>query len=165
VTRAIDLERRAHFEREQGHFESRHAIILTYRPTEQRRSSLSKYIYSDETSRTQSYADTVLFIFRNTIREIEQYLANTISIRRMATRETQERGGRRVARYDELMQFIRFCITGDNHPVRLPDIPDVPGLGRNSRAAAWRDADGREPVPWRCGHRRAAGRKLARHTQ
>lgn len=123
VTRAIDLERRVHFEREQGHFESRHAIILTYRPLEQRRSSLSKYIYSDEKSRTQSYADTVLFIFRNAIREVEQYLANTVAIRRMATRETEERGGTRVARYDELMQFIRFCITGDNHPVRLPDIP------------------------------------------
>ncbi len=123
VTRAIDLERRIYFEREQGHFESRHAIILTYRPLEQRRSSLSKYIYSDEKSRTQSYADTVLVIFRNAIREVEQYLANTISIRRMATRETEERGGTRVARYDELMQFVRFCITGDNHPVRLPDIP------------------------------------------
>jgi type IV secretion/conjugal transfer VirB4 family ATPase len=123
VTRAIDLERRVHFEREQGHFESRHAIILTYRPLEQRRSSLSKYIYSDEKSRTQSYADTVLVIFRNAIREVEQYLANTLSIRRMATRETEERGWATVARYDELMQFIRFCITGDNHPVRLPDIP------------------------------------------
>lgn len=123
VTRAIDLERRIHFEREQGHFESRHAVILTYRPAEQRRSSLSKYIYSDEKSRTQSYADTVLFVFRNAIREVEQYLTNTISIRRMATRETQERGGTRIAHYDELMQFIRFCITGDNHPVRLPDIP------------------------------------------
>ncbi|KQS95580.1 conjugal transfer protein TrbE [Rhizobium sp. Leaf386] len=123
ITRAIDLERRAHFQREQGHFESRHAIILTYRPTEQRRSSLSKYIYSDEKSRSQSYADTALFIFSNAIREVEQYLANTISIRRMATRETEERGGTRIARYDELMQFIRFCITGDNHPIRLPDIP------------------------------------------
>ncbi|MGR9251345.1 conjugal transfer protein TrbE [Rhizobium leguminosarum] len=123
VTLAIDEERRAHFEREQGHFESRHAIIATYRPTEQRRSRLSKYIYSDEDSRKQSYADTVLFIFRNAIREVEQYLANIISIRRMLTRETAERDGARVARYDELLQFIRFCVTGDNHPVRVPDIP------------------------------------------
>lgn len=123
VTRAIDLERRTHFEQEQGHFESRHAIILTFRPMEQRRSSLSKYIYSDEESRAQSYADKVLFIFRNTIQEVEQYLGNSISIRRMVTRETLERGGMRTARYDELIQFIRFCITGDNHPVRLPDIP------------------------------------------
>ena len=41
----------------------------------------------------------------------------------MMTRETSERGGHRLARYDELFQFIRFCITGENHPVRLPEIP------------------------------------------
>ena len=37
LTRAIDDERRAHFEAESGHFESQHAIILTYRPPERRR--------------------------------------------------------------------------------------------------------------------------------
>ena len=36
VTRAIDAERRAHFKRERGHFESRHALILTWRPPERR---------------------------------------------------------------------------------------------------------------------------------
>lgn len=123
VTRAIDAERRAHFEEERGHFESRHALILTYKPLESKRTALSKYIYSDEESRNKSYADTVLFIFRNAIREIEQYLANSLSIRRMETRETTERGESRVARYDELLQFVRFCITGENHPMRLPEVP------------------------------------------
>jgi type IV secretion system protein VirB4 len=123
VTRAIDVERRTHFGREQGHFESKHAIILTYRPLESKKTALSRYIYSDEASRKKSYADTVLFVFRNAIREIEQYLANTLSIARMQTRETLERGGERVARYDDLLQFVRFCITGESHPVRLPDVP------------------------------------------
>ncbi|WP_163616415.1 hypothetical protein, partial [Klebsiella pneumoniae] len=54
---------------------------------------------------------------------VEQYLANVVTIRRMVTEETEERGGFRVARYDELFQFIRFCVTGENHPVRLPEIP------------------------------------------
>ena len=98
-------------------------MILTHRPLESKKTGLSKYIYSDEESRKKTYADTVLFIFRNAIRETEQYLASTLSIRRMETRETTERGGERVVRYDELMQFIRFCITGENHPVRLPDVP------------------------------------------
>ena len=48
VTQAIDAERRAHFGRKQGHFESRHALILTYRPLEPRKAALSKYIYSDQ---------------------------------------------------------------------------------------------------------------------
>jgi type IV secretion system protein VirB4 len=123
VTRAIDNERRAHFQKEKGHFESRHALILTWRPPEPRRSGLTRYIYSDAASRTATYADKTLESFLTSIREVEQYLANVVSIRRMITRETTERGGFRVARYDELFQFIRFCVTGENHPVRLPDIP------------------------------------------
>ncbi|RUV66107.1 conjugal transfer protein TrbE, partial [Mesorhizobium sp. M5C.F.Cr.IN.023.01.1.1] len=123
VTRAIDFERRLHFQRESGHFESRHALILTWRPPEPRRSGLARYVYSDPASRSASYAVTTLDAFRASIREIEQYLGNVVSIQRMATREVDERGGFRVARYDELLQFVRFCITGENHPLRLPDIP------------------------------------------
>ena len=123
VTRAIDAERRAHFQKERGHFESRHALILTWRPPEPRRSGLTRYVYSDAASRSATYADKALESFLTSIREVEQYLANVVSIRRMMTRETSERGGFRVARYDELFQFIRFCITGENHPVRLPEIP------------------------------------------
>ncbi|UWU26161.1 conjugal transfer protein TrbE (plasmid) [Rhizobium sp. CB3060] len=123
VTRAIDAERRAHFQKERGHFESRHALILTWRPPEPRRSGLTRYIYSDTASRSATYADKALDSFLSSIREVEQYLANVVSIRRMMTRETSERGGFRTARYDELFQFIRFCVTGENHPVRLPEIP------------------------------------------
>nr|WP_172691334.1 conjugal transfer protein TrbE [Agrobacterium radiobacter]ASK48159.1 conjugal transfer protein TrbE [Agrobacterium radiobacter] len=123
VTRAIDAERRAHFQKERGHFESRHALILTWRPPEPRRSGLTRYIYSDMASRSATYADKALETFLTSIREVEQYLANVVSIRRMVTRETSELGGFRIARYDELFQFIRFCVTGENHPVRLPEIP------------------------------------------
>ncbi|MBP1847614.1 type IV secretion system protein VirB4 [Rhizobium petrolearium] len=123
VTLAIDAERRAHFQKERGHFESRHALILTWRPPEPRRSGLTRYVYSDAASRSATHADKALESFLTSIREVEQYLANVVSIRRMMTRETKERGGFRVARYDELFQFIRFCITGENHPVRLPEIP------------------------------------------
>ena len=123
VSRAIDAERRVHFEREKGHFESRHAIVLSYRPPEAKKTALSKYVYSDEASRKKTYADTVLLFFKNAIREFEQYFANTVSIRRMLARDVAERGGERAARYDELLQFVRFCITGESHPVRLPDVP------------------------------------------
>lgn len=123
VTRAIDDERRGHFQKERGHFESRHALILTWRPPEKARSGLARYVYSDNESRVARYADTVLDSFQTSIREVEQYLGNVLSIRRMVTQSAEERGGFQTARYDELFQFIRFCITGENHPVRLPEIP------------------------------------------
>jgi type IV secretion system protein VirB4 len=122
VTRAIDAERRTHFERESGHFESRHALILTWRPPERRKSGLAKYVYSDAESRSATFADTALASFQTSIREIEQYLSNVLSIQRMRTRKVEDRGGARPARYDELFQFIRYSITGENHPVRLPEI-------------------------------------------
>jgi len=122
VTRAIDEERRRHFEAERGHYESQHALILTYRPPEPRRASLARYVYSDDQSRSTTYADTILESFRSSIREVEQYLANVLSIRRMVTRSMSDPATGRIVRYDELFQFVRFCLSGENHPVRLPDI-------------------------------------------
>ncbi|CAN7616138.1 conjugal transfer protein TrbE [Devosia sp. LjRoot3] len=123
VTRAIDDERRRHFEAEHGHFESQHALILTYHPAEPRKSAMTRYVYSDDESRSATYADTVLDSFQSAIREVEQYLGNVLSIRRMVTRTVPDTETGRDARYDELFQFIRFCICGENHPVRLPEIP------------------------------------------
>lgn len=123
VSALIDEERRRRFEATDGHYESQHAIILTYREAEKRKSSLVKYVYSDDESRATTLADRAFDYFRRSIREFEQYMGNVVSIRRMITQETRERGGSRTAKYDELLQFARFCIVGENHPVRLPDIP------------------------------------------
>lgn len=123
VSALIDEERRKRFEAADGHYESRHAIILTYREPEKRKSGLVKYVYSDDESRATTFADRALDHFRRSIREFEQYMGNVVSIRRMVTQETEERDGTRTAKYDDLLQFARFCIVGENHAVRLPDIP------------------------------------------
>lgn len=126
ITALIDDERRQRFEAGEGHFESQHALILTYRPPEKNKSKLVKYIYSDEASRNTSFASRTLEYFKTTIREFEQYMANVVSIRRMETHEVPERGaeraGERRGRYDDLLQFARFALIGENHPIRLPDI-------------------------------------------
>ncbi|WP_422018725.1 conjugal transfer protein TrbE [Roseibium sp.] len=124
ITALIDDERRQRFEAGEGHFESQHALILTYRPPEKNKSKLVKYIYSDDASRNTSFASRTLEYFKTTIREFEQYMANVVSIRRMETHEIPEghAGRERHGRYDELLQFARFALTGENHPIRLPDI-------------------------------------------
>jgi len=123
VTALIDEERRQHFEAAHSHFESQHAMILTYRPPERNTSKLVKYIYADEESRNTSFASRTLDYFRTTIREFEQYMANVVTIRRMVTQEAEVGDGSRIAQYDELLQFIRFGLVGENHPIRLPTIP------------------------------------------
>lgn len=123
VTLAIENERREHFEAERGHFESQHAIILTYLPPGPTASGFSRYLYAAGPERAPEYADTVLNEFDRAIREVEQQLSHVLSIRRMQTRSVRHRGNGRTSQYDELFQFIRFCIGGVSHPVRLPDIP------------------------------------------
>jgi type IV secretion/conjugal transfer VirB4 family ATPase len=124
ITALIDDERRQRFEAGEGHFESQHALILTYRPPEKNKSKLVKYIYSDDASRKTSFASRTLDYFKTKIREFEQYMANVVSIRRMETHEVPEgqAGKERRGRYDDLFQFARFALTGENHPIRLPDI-------------------------------------------
>ncbi|MCK7614963.1 conjugal transfer protein TrbE [Roseibium sediminicola] len=122
VTALIDDERRQRFDAGEGHFESQHAIILTYRPPEKNKSKLVKYVYSDEASRNTSFASRTLEHFKTTIREFEQYMANVVTIRRMETHEVPEREGERRGRYDDLLQFARFALIGETHPIRLPDI-------------------------------------------
>ena len=124
ITALIDDERRQRFEAGEGHFESQHALIVTYRPPEKNKSKLVKYIYSDDASRNTSFASRTLEYFKTTIREFEQYMANVVSIRRMETHEVPEgqTGKKRRGRYDDLFQFARFALTGENHPIRLPDI-------------------------------------------
>jgi type IV secretion system protein VirB4 len=90
---------------------------------ERRRAALTRYVYSDFGSRDYSFADKALELFQLSIREVEQYLENILTLRRMRAIEIRDDGSDRKTRYDELLQFIRFCICGENHPVRLPDIP------------------------------------------
>ncbi|SDH13969.1 conjugal transfer protein TrbE [Pelagibacterium luteolum] len=123
VSALIEEERRAHFERADGHFESKHALTLTYREPQVRKQEITRYLYSDHHSRHQTTADRTLEKFKSAIGEFEQYISNFIALERMRTRAVSERAGASPAQYDDLLQFARFCISGENHPVRLPDIP------------------------------------------
>lgn len=123
ITLAIDNERRAQFERESGHFESQHALILTYRVPEPKSSALVRYMYSDPESRSARFADRVLEQFQTATRAFAQRLGTVLTLRRMATHAVRDPSSGRTALYDDLFQFVRFCISGENHPVRLPCIP------------------------------------------
>lgn len=122
VSLAIDRERRNHFENNRSHFVSRHALMLTYRPSALADHGLGDYMFSGGGGREQTAADKTLKAFNEAIREIEQYLAGTLTIERMRTRIVDDASSLRPARFDSLLQFIRFCISGKNLPVRLPDV-------------------------------------------
>ena len=122
VSRAIDEERRRHFAVHDRHFESRQTLVLTYKPGHQAGEGLSQFVFSSDSAAKAGPADRALAAFSNAIREIEQYLSATISLQRMQAHRLNEAFGLREARFDSLLQFVRFCISGENMPVRRPDV-------------------------------------------
>ncbi|MCZ8158710.1 MAG: VirB4 family type IV secretion/conjugal transfer ATPase [Rhizobiaceae bacterium] len=121
VSRAIDEERRRHFESEKRHYQSRHALVLTYKPQGRAGEGLSSYLYAVDGRPADSPADRALATFSRTIREIEQYLSGVMVVQRMRAQTISDPSSLRPARFDSLLQFIRFAISGENLPVRLPD--------------------------------------------
>jgi len=119
VSRAIDEEQRKRFEASESAFESQHAIILTYK--EQQKSKRTKYVFA-EPGWMERPADIALANFKASIAQFEQSMANIVSLRRMRAQDGESVNGRPV-KFDDLLQFVRLCLIGESHPVRLPDVP------------------------------------------
>ncbi|HYX36208.1 MAG TPA: hypothetical protein VE954_24155 [Oligoflexus sp.] len=49
-------------------------------------------------------------------------LAPVISMRRLMSEEVTDEGGKAVV-YDEILQYLNYMVTGNDHPVRLPACP------------------------------------------
>lgn len=126
VTLGIDRERREHFERHNSHFVTKHALILTYRPSVLSGEPAAGFTFPANIAKGNAAphhsAGKALKVFSDAIRELEQYLSGTMSIERMRAREVNDPSSLRPARFDSLLQLIRFCICGENLPVRLPDV-------------------------------------------
>lgn len=89
---------------------------------------LEDYVKSRVMTRQQAdvirnaIASRLLETVRTSIREIEQYNRYCL-VDPPHGREAEDEQGFGLVRYDELVQITRFCVTGENHPVRLPDVP------------------------------------------
>lgn len=122
VSRAIDEERRASFQAAGSFFESRHVFVLTYNPPDMRASKVASMMYTETGGRRESYADAMLRTFKRTCEEIEKALDNFFRVEPLGAVEVMDDQGRRLV-FDRLLQHLNFCITGNDHPIALPQIP------------------------------------------
>lgn len=122
ITRLIDEERRHQFQAEGAHFESHYAFVVTYMPPIKQQSKIADLMYDDEKADKDSTANRTLAFFKQALAEIEDSLAGCLRIQRMrGHRYVDEWGQEHIA--DELLQYLQFSITGENHPVNLPPCP------------------------------------------
>ena len=125
VTALIDAERRVQFTTEGAHFESEYALVLAYTPPLRRTTRTVDLFYDDEetTGHTpEAPASRILAQFRRALEDFEDALGTVVRLRRMrGYRVTDARGREHLQ--DELVNYLRFCLTGESAPVHVPDAP------------------------------------------
>lgn len=125
VSSWIENERRKQFKAVESHYESIYALVLTYLPPMRSQSQLGEMMFDDSATGKPSrnaVATRTIEFFQHTLDEIEDTLSQVLDIERMGTVETEDEWGVKHIR-EQLLEYINYTITGDNHPIELPPIP------------------------------------------
>src|SRR5215831_687121 len=122
VTRVIDEERRRQFMGEGVHFESEHFLILTYLPPVENEERVKGWMFEGQHSRPTGVGAQVLDRFRSRMEMFENVFASLFRADRLRRITfTDDCDFPHV--YDQLLRYLRRCVTGDDHPFALPEIP------------------------------------------
>ena len=123
ITALIDRERRDHFTKEGEHYESEYALLMLYTPPRRRNSKLADYIYDDdELGRGVEPASKLLEQFKRALNDMADSLGNVVKLRRMEGFIVEDAHGRTHLR-DELVNYLRLCLTGEQADVNIPPVP------------------------------------------
>lgn len=124
VSKAIDQERRNMFLRLGQMYEGYFVLTLTYYPPYLAEKKFSDLMFDDDqqitskTDRTNNLIDE----FQLRCKEIESNLSCVLKMKRLkGVKKIDEYGNRQTN--DEQLQWLQYCITGLNHPIKLPDTP------------------------------------------
>jgi type IV secretion system protein VirB4 len=122
VTRIIDEERRRQFTGEGVHFESEHFLTLTYLPPVENEERVKGWMFEGQNSRTTGVAAQILDRFRSRIEMFENVFAALFRADRLRRIAFTDDGGFPHV-HDQLLRYLRRCVTGEDHPFALPEVP------------------------------------------
>jgi type IV secretion system protein TrbE len=123
ITQLIDDERRQQFLAEGAHFESEYFFTIAYLPPIEAEEKVKGFLFEGVTrSKTNQAARQILDRFGSRIDHFENVFSSLLRVERLKrTTFTDESGF--AQSYDELLRYLRRCLTGSDHPFVLPDIP------------------------------------------
>ena len=123
VSRLIDNERRTQFQAEGEHFQTMYALVVTYMPPLASTQKAGNLMYDKDASEQRVNAGTrILEFFKQQIGELEDSLSGVVRLQRMRGNPYVDESGERHVN-EELLQYLNFVITGDEHPINLPPCP------------------------------------------
>ena len=123
VTRVIDDERRQQFMDEGAHFESEYFLTLTYLPPLELEERAKGWLFeggADHSSRRT--AEQHLGHFHAKVDAFENVFAQLFRTERLKRVTLKDDFGR-VHAHDQLLRYIRRCVSGVDHPFAVPEIP------------------------------------------
>ncbi len=121
TTLLIDEERRLQYEAEGAHYETEFVMCVTYLAPADREDSLTSFLVEGDRG-TETSASRAMRSFKAALNDIEDQLSFNLRFRRLQSRHERDEHGADVV-FDELLEYINGCVTGSNHPLRLPKVP------------------------------------------
>lgn len=123
VTRAIEAERREHFETKGLVYESYYVLTFLWMPPTETSQRVADWMYdTDGAPNKRSAADRHLAYFHAAIGNIIDQLRGFTSLRPLGEYDIEDEDGS-VRRGHELLQYLNLAISGNDHPVALPERP------------------------------------------
>jgi type IV secretion/conjugal transfer VirB4 family ATPase len=121
VTRVVDDERREQFMAKGAHFESEYFLTVTYLPPLQKEEKFGGWLFEGKKQNTGP-ASQALARFKSRIGTFEDALKSLWVVERLRRRtfrdiESWERTD------DQLLRYVRRCVTGEDHAFEPPEIP------------------------------------------
>lgn len=113
----IDQERRAQYEAEGAHYESRYVLIVTYLPPVDQEDKITDLLIEGDKIEENS-AERAMRTFTAVLQDIEDNLASHLRLDRLRARPNKE-----GVMMDDLLGHLTYCVTCEEHPVKLPATP------------------------------------------
>jgi type IV secretion system protein VirB4 len=123
VTRVIDDERRQQFMDEGAHFESDYFLTLTYLPPLEAEERAKGWLFEGRGAySSQKTAMQHLDNFRLRVDAFENVFGQLFQAERLRlVKLPDDCSGQQL--YDTFLRYLRRCISGNDHPFALPEIP------------------------------------------
>lgn len=119
ITAAIEGERREFFAERGAVYEGYFVVTVTYLPPALSESKFVALMFDDDRPRASSaaHSEHIVQTFKRDIRALEARLP--FRLQRLKAQEVQTEDG--TVRHDEFLRWLHFCVTGQSHPIALPD--------------------------------------------
>ncbi|QIQ22520.1 VirB4 family type IV secretion/conjugal transfer ATPase [Zophobihabitans entericus] len=122
ICAGIDEERRRFFNGLDEMYEGYFVLTITYFPPLLAQRKFVEMMFDDDQmslSKTQ-HGQEILNTFKRECRNIESNLSSVLKIQRLMPHEKVNEDGSKAI-HDDFLRWLQFCITGDIHPVILPN--------------------------------------------